>query len=143
MESIDFNKDISEEGQGKYTVEDWLNISEDRRVELIDGLIYDMATPTRIHQGFVMGISSAIHAYIQRKGGECRVYPAPFSVQLNRDEDTIVEPDISVICDKNKLTDKGCIGAPDWIIEIISPSTASMDYVKKRELYMNSGVLYI
>lgn len=140
MESIDFNKDISEEGQGKYTVEDWLNISEDRRVELIDGLIYDMATPTRIHQGFVMGISSAIHAYIQRKGGECRVYPAPFSVQLNRDEDTIVEPDISVICDKNKLTDKGCIGAPDWIIEIISPSTASMDYVKKRELYMNSGV---
>ena len=88
----------------------------------------------------VMGISSTIHAYINSKGGQCRVYPAPFSVQLREDEDTIVEPDISVICDKNKLTDRGCVGAPDWIIEIISPSTASMDYVKKRELYMNAGV---
>ena len=86
---------------------------------------------------FVMGISSSIHAYINSKGGQCRVYPAPFSVQLREDEDTIVEPDISVICDKNKLTDRGCVGAPDWVIEIISPSTASMDYVKKRELYFD------
>ena len=87
-----------------------------------------------------MGISSSIYAYINSKGGQCRVYPAPFSVQLREDEDTIVEPDISVICDKNKLTDRGCVGAPDWVIEIISPSTASMNYVKKRELYMNAGV---
>lgn len=78
--------------------------------------------------------------YIKSKGGSCRVYPAPFAVKLRENRKTIVEPDISVICDKNKLTDRGCTGAPDWIIEIVSPSNSSHDYILKLNLYANAGV---
>lgn len=124
----------------KYTVEDWYNLPEDRRVELIDGELFDMATSTRVHQGLVSQLTTTINNHIRKHDGTCKVYPAPFSVQLSKEENTIVEPDISIICDKDKLTDRGCLGAPDWVIEIISPSTASMDYVRKRELYMNAGV---
>lgn len=68
------------------------------------------------------------------------MYPAPFAVKLRDDRDTIVEPDISVICDPGKLTDRGCTGAPDWIIEIVSPSNSSHDYVRKLNLYLDAGV---
>ncbi|MBQ9885931.1 MAG: Uma2 family endonuclease [Lachnospiraceae bacterium] len=67
---------------------------------------------------------TVINNYIKLKNGSCRVYPAPFAVKLNEDRRTIVEPDISVICDRNKLTDQGCTGAPDWIIEIVSPANS-------------------
>ena len=77
--------------------------------------------------------------YIKSKGGSCRVYPAPFAVKLFEDRDTVVEPDISVICDRDKLTDKGCSGAPDWIIEIISPSNPGHDYIRKLNLYADAG----
>lgn len=68
------------------------------------------------------------------------MYPAPFAVKLNKNNQTIAEPDISVICDQNKLTDRGCTGAPDWIIEIVSPSNASHDYIRKLNLYADAGV---
>ena len=124
----------------KYTVEEWFELPEDRRCELIDGELYDMATPSRVHQSFVAELLVEIKNHIREKGGDCKVYPAPFGVQLDENDDTIVEPDITVVCDRDKLNDKGCVGAPDWVIEVISPSTASMDYVKKRELYMRYGV---
>ena len=82
----------------------------------------------------------AIGAYIKSKGGSSLVFPAPFAVKLKEDRNTIVEPDISVICDRSKLTDHGCTGAPDWIIEIISPSNSSHDYILKLNLYANAGV---
>ena len=114
-----------------YTIEDIYNLPDGQRAELIDGELYMMATPSRIHQRFVMVLSNNIFNYIQSKNGDCQVYPAPFAVFLNANNDIYVEPDISVICDKNKLTDEGCEGAPDWIIEIVSPSSRPMDYNKK------------
>lgn len=72
--------------------------------------------------------------------GECSVFPAPFAVFLNENDKNYVEPDISIICDKNKITDKGCNGAPDWVIEIVSPSSKAMDYFTKLFKYRTAGV---
>ncbi len=124
-----------------YTETDYYNLPEAVRAELIDGnLIYNQAAPSRIHQTILSELHTIINNYIKSKKGSCRVYPAPFAVKLIEDKNTIVEPDISVICDPDKLTDRGCTGAPDWIIEIISPSTSSHDYILKLNLYANAGV---
>lgn len=123
-----------------YTIEDIYNLPDGQRAELIDGELYMMATPSRIHQRVVMELSFRIRDHIGRNGGDCEVYPAPFAVFLNENNDIYVEPDISVICDKNKLTDEGCKGAPDWIIEIVSPSSRAMDYNKKLFKYRTAGV---
>jgi len=123
-----------------YTSEDYWNLPDGQRAELIDGKLYAMAPPNRIHQKLVMELASVIHNHIKNKSGSCEVYPAPFAVNLNADDSTWVEPDISVICNKSKLSDRGCDGAPDWIIEIISPSTQSLDYLKKLWLYQKAGV---
>lgn len=124
-----------------YTEEDYYNLPENVRAELIEGkLIYNQAAPSRIHQTILMELSGTIRDYLKSKSGSCRVYPAPFAVKLMENRKTIVEPDISVICDKSKLTDRGCTGAPDWIIEIVSPSNSSHDYILKLNLYANAGV---
>lgn len=124
-----------------YTEDDYYNLPENIRAELIEGnIIYNQAAPSRIHQTILMELSGTIRDYLKSKGGSCRVYPAPFAVKLKKDRKTIVEPDISVICDLNKLTDRGCTGAPDWIIEIVSPGNSSNDYILKLNLYANSGV---
>ena len=123
-----------------YTVEDIYALPEGQRAELIDGRIYNMAPPVRVHQHLVMNLSAAIHAYIKAKGGDCLVYPAPFAVFLNEDDRNYVEPDISVICDQGKLDEKGCNGAPDWIIEIVSQLTQQMDYGIKLFKYRTAGV---
>lgn len=99
-----------------------------------------MAPPGTLHQRFVMRTSFTIQDYINKKNGSCEVFPAPFAVFLNSDDTAYVEPDISVICDKNKLNDKGCQGAPDWIIEIVSPSSKRMDYYIKLTYYRLAGV---
>ena len=125
-----------------YTYEDYLKFADDEVVEIIDGRILAMSpAPSRIHQKIIMELSAEIRNYIKSNNGDCEVYPAPFDVILkNDDEDVslstnIVQPDISVICDKNKLTDKGCTGSPDMIIEVISPFNTSNDYVRKLNLY--------
>ena len=124
-----------------YTEEDYYNLPETIRAELIDGyLIYNLSAPSRIHQTVLMELSATIREYIKSKNGSCRIYPAPFAVKLQENRNTIVEPDISVICDRNKLTERGCTGAPDWIIEIISPSNSSHDYITKLGLYADAGV---
>lgn len=110
-----------------YTSKDYWNLPEDRRAELIDGKFYDMAPPKRIHQELVMELSAAVREYIREKGGNCKIYPAPFAVNLDREDRDWVEPDISVICDPAKLTDRGCSGAPDLVAEIVSPSSSRMD----------------
>ena len=126
--------------QHTYTSEDYWNLPNDERAELIDGQLYNMAPPSRIHQKLVMKLSASIQQHIDSKGGSCEVYPAPFAINLNADDKTYVEPDISVICDKNKLTDRGCSGAPDLVIEVVSPSSSRMDYIIKLNLYMAAGV---
>ena len=123
-----------------YTEEDYYSIPEDVRAELIDGQIHYQAAPSRAHQEILSNLHAAIHNYLKSKGGHCKVYPAPFAVQLHEDRKTIVEPDISVICNHDKLTDKGCTGAPDWIIEIVSPGNSSHDYIRKLNLYADGGV---
>lgn len=123
-----------------YSEEDYYKLDENTRAELIDGQFYDLAAPSRIHQEILMFLSKNIANYIDTNSGSCRIYPAPFAVKLFDDTANIVEPDISVICDPNKLTDKGCSGAPDWIIEIASPTNPRHDYITKLNLYSNAGV---
>ena len=123
-----------------YTIDDVYTLPEGQRAELIDGQIYDMAPPSRLHQRLLNFINTEINLYIRNNNGNCEVYPAPFAVFLNEDNINYVEPDISVICDQSKLTDKGCNGAPDWIIEIVSPSSKRMDYLIKLFKYRNADV---
>jgi Uma2 family endonuclease len=123
-----------------YTTDDILNLPDGKRAELIDGCMYMMATPGVRHQRLVGRLYNAISNYIQSKNGKCEPFVSPFAVFLNTDNINYVEPDISVICDSNKLTEKGCMGAPDWIIEIVSPSSRQMDYMIKLFKYKNSGV---
>lgn len=123
-----------------YTLEDIYALPDEKRAELIDGQIYDMTPPTPSHQRISFALSRAIADYIEAHGGNCEVFPAPFAVFLTLDDKTYLEPDISVICDQNKISDRGCEGAPDWIIEIVSPSSRRMDYYKKNTLYADAGV---
>lgn len=123
-----------------YTEDDYYSLPENIRAELIDGQFYNMSAPARIHQEILMALSKTIANHIDSRNGSCRVYPAPFAVKLFADRKTIVEPDISVICDPNKLTDRGCTGAPDWIIEIVSPGNPGHDYIRKLNLYADAGV---
>ena len=127
-----------------YTYADYTQWPEGERWELINGEIYAMAAPSRLHQQFVLKLATQIDRYLD--GKPCDVYIAPFDVRLPRQNeaddkiDTTVQPDIAVICDPTKLDDKGCRGAPDWIIEVISPSSAIMDMEKKLRLYERHGV---
>ena len=126
--------------ENRYTLEDIFNLPDGQRAELIGGQIYIMSPPSRIHQKLVIKLGQYLSNYIDSKGGSCEVYAAPFAVILNQDEDTYVEPDISVICGKEKLSDRGCEGAPDMVIEIVSPSSRRMDYNLKNALYAQAGV---
>lgn len=123
-----------------YTVDDIYALPEGERAELIDGRIYYMAPPGWKHQKLSMFLSMEISSYIKKAGGGCEILAAPFAVFLNADDLNYVEPDISVICDQSKLDEKGCHGAPDWIIEIVSPGSRTMDYMTKLFKYRTAGV---
>ena len=123
-----------------YTIKDIYALPDGERAELIDVQIYYMAPPSRTHQKISWKLHQSIANYIDSNGGECEVYAAPFAVFLNDDDINYVEPDISVICDPSKLDEKGCHGAPDWIIEIVSPSSKPRDYMTKLFKYRTAGV---
>lgn len=123
-----------------YTAEDYWNLPDGQRAELIDGRLYAMAPPSFTHQKIVLQLSLAISNYISKNKGNCEVVPAPFAVNLFADDEIYVEPDISVICDKSKITEKCCKGAPDWIIEVVSPGSRKMDYNIKNGKYAEAGV---
>ena len=123
-----------------YTSEDYWNLPEGQRAELIDGKLYAMAPPNRIHQRLVHQLDKLIGNYIDSNHGTCEVYPAPFAVNLTANDKAWVEPDISIICDKDKLSDRGCEGAPDWIIEILSPGSIRTDCAIKLFKYRTAGV---
>lgn len=129
----------------RYTYRDYRGWTDDARWELIDGFAYAMApAPTRSHQAVVGEIFFQIRS--QLDGQPCRPFVAPFDVRLPRggaaddDIDTVVQPDIVVVCDPARLDERGCRGAPDWVIEVLSPATAEHDHVRKRALYERSGV---
>ena len=131
---------VNEKRQGEYTVDDYYAMPGDRRVELIDGVIYDMAAPSYEHQLISGEVFSQLHDHLKKHKGRCRVIMAPFDVQLDMDVRTMVQPDILVICDKNKINSRGVYGAPDLAIEILSPSTARLDATLKLYKYMKAGV---
>jgi len=130
-----------------YTYADYLTWKFDEFVELIKGkLMRPMASPSRLHQVYAGNFFGEIRQYL--KGKPCQVYVAPFDVRLttagaNGDQQimTVVQPDICVICDRAKLDDRGCVGSPDWIVEILSPGNTSRDTKTKFDLYEESGVL--
>lgn len=123
-----------------YIIDDIYALPDGERAELIDGKLYYMAPPSTKHQRLLNFLNTEINIYIRKNNGDCEVFPAPFAVFLNEDDTNYVEPDISVICDKNRITDKGCYGAPDWVIEIVSPGNKSMDYFTKLFKYRTAGI---
>ena len=125
-------------GKG-YTIADIETLPEGERAELIDGELFRMDAPVRIHQDILSQLMVEISLYIRKNKGKCKIYPAPFAVYIKKDKYNYVEPDISVVCDNGKLDEKGCQGAPDWMIEIVSPSSKSMDYERKVKLYREAG----
>ncbi len=129
-----------------YTYADYLTWKFSERVELIKGWVYKMSpAPRRIHQKVESNLHIEIGSFF--KNSKCDVYESPFDVRLIKNKgqsdheiETVVQPDICVICDLDKLDDKGCVGAPDLIIEILSPSTIKKDYTEKFNLYEENGV---
>ena len=122
------------------SLEQYEALPEDKRAEVFDGVIYDMSSPSQIHQTISIELSNIIYNYIKKKKGLCQLLNAPFNVKLSDNPLTIVQPDIMVICDKSKLDGKRCNGAPDFIIEIVSPGNPSDDYIRKLYYYKNFGV---
>ena len=126
--------------QGEYTVEDYYQMPDDQRVELIDGWIYDMSAPTSIHQILTGNIFAALLTFVMTEGGECLPLVSPVDVQLNCDNRTMVQPDVVVVCDRDKVVRRCVYGAPDMIIEILSPSTRKKDMLTKLHKYEAAGV---
>ncbi|XOF33550.1 MAG: Uma2 family endonuclease [Candidatus Electrothrix sp. YB6] len=132
--------------EAEYTYADYLSWDDQERWELINGEAWDMSpAPSRIHQEISIRVSSLLYEFFSNK--DCAVYAAPFDVRLSAEENaedhaviTVVQPDISVICDREKLDERGCVGAPDLVVEILSPSTAAKDLKVKRALYEEHGV---
>ncbi len=122
------------------TLRQYEALPENIRAEVFDGQISYMASPSQDHQIISMELSTLLNTYLKSKNGSCRVFHAPFDVKLNDKPLTIVQPDLMIICDKNKLDGKRCNGAPDFIIEIVSPSNPSDDYIRKLYYYKNYGV---
>lgn len=130
-----------------YTYKDYLTFPDDERVEIIEGKLYNMASPSVVHQSLSMEISYSLKHYIKSNNGDCKVFTAPFDIVLKNDDEEVEEssnvviPDISVICDNNKLSDgKKCVGSPNMIVEIVSPSNSGHDYVTKLNLYQKYKV---
>lgn len=129
-----------EKKQGEYTVADYYAWPEEERIELIDGVIYDMSAPLIVHQDIVGEISYTLKSYIKKNKGKCRVYEAAVDVQLDCDNKTMVQPDILVACQQNRFTRKNMLGAPDMVVEVLSKHTRKKDMTIKLNKYVNAGV---
>ena len=126
--------------QGEYTVEDYYNWPEDERIELIDGVIYDMAAPTYGHQDIMLEIAYTLKKYVKDNNGKCAVQVAPLDVQLDCDNKTMIQPDVMVICNRDVITKKNIFGAPDLVVEVLSKSTRKKDMGIKLAKYINANV---
>jgi Uma2 family endonuclease len=124
----------------RYTYSDYLQWDDDKRYELIDGVPYLMSAPNRRHQGISINLSTLFANFLKDK--PCKVYCAPFDVRLNADtlDDTVVQPDLLIVCDHSILNDAGCAGAPDMVVEILSPSSSRYDRITKFNTYLKAGI---
>lgn len=127
-------------GQGEYTLEDYYALPDERRAELIDGVIYDLASPTNIHQLMGAEIWGQLKSYIRSEGGDCVPFVAPADVQLDCDDRTMLQPDVFVVCDRKKIINRCTFGAPDFVVEILSPATRKKDLGVKLKKYIGAGV---
>ena len=123
-----------------YSTEDIFALPDGKRAEIIDGRWFDMAPPSPNHQRIVGLLFRKISDYLDSKGGQCEVFPAPFAVFLNADDRNYVEPDLSVVCDPDRIDERGLKGAPDLVVEVVSPSSKRMDYYIKLFKYRTAGV---
>ena len=130
----------SEKKQGEYTLDDYYALPDERRVELIDGVIYDMSAPAIIHQKILGELHILFRECMDRHEGNCEVYLSPCDVRLDRDNRTMVQPDLLVVCEEYDIGAKAFDGAPDLTLEILSPSTRSKDMLLKLYKYANAGV---
>ena len=135
-----FEEKDEDSGQGSYTLDDYFATPENVRVELIDGVIYDMGMPSTVHQYLITKICHAIYSYIEEKGGHCMVFPASPGVQIDCDDRSMLVPDLVVVCDPAKLRRRNIMGAPDFVVEILSPSSVRRDTKIKLAKYAAAGV---
>jgi Uma2 family endonuclease/transcriptional regulator with XRE-family HTH domain len=135
-----FDGSLALSGDGRVTTQILSDIGEDRRIELIDGHLIINEMPGLAHQMLVQNLGKIIDRFIEKNKGKCLVFSVGVNVRLDEDDYTVVIPDITVLCDRSKMEEKGIAGAPDWVIEVISPSTRSLDYKTKMLKYMNAGV---
>ena len=126
--------------QGSYTIDDYLALPDDQRAELIDGVIYDMSAPTTPHQLIGGEIHALLREFLLQKKGSCIPFIAPVDVRLDKDSRTMVQPDVCVVCDLSKINRAGIYGAPDFVVEVLSPSTKMKDILIKMRKYQNAGV---
>lgn len=125
---------------GDYTIDDYFSLPDDYRAELIDGVFYDMATPRIIHQSIVGEVYLQLKLFVKEKKGTCMPFVSPIGVQLDCDNKTVVEPDVLVVCDPSKLKNRVISGAPDLVVEVLSPSNRKKDTIIKLNKYLNAGV---
>jgi Uma2 family endonuclease len=124
----------------RYTYSDYMTWDGEERLELIDGVPYLMSAPNRQHQGMLSNLHGQFWTFL--KGKKCKVYFAPFDVRLNADtlDDTVVQPDLLIVCDDSKLDKAGCKGVPDMVVELLSPSTSRYDRTTKFDTYLKAGI---
>ena len=125
---------------GPYTLEDYLLLPDDRRVELIDGVFYDMASPTTIHQSIAGFLYTNFLDYVMKNKGPCYPFIAPVDVQLDSDDKTVIQPDVLIVCDRSKYRNGRVFGAPDLVVEVLSPSSKKKDMQIKLSKYYDAGV---
>lgn len=125
---------------GNYTIEDYRALPDEQRVELIDGYFYDMAAPTTFHQLMAGEVHRQIANYIMDEGGACTPFISPIDVQLDNDEKTMIQPDVIIVCKPEQIVRRNIMGAPDFVLEVISPGTKRRDYVMKLSKYEKAGV---
>lgn len=125
---------------GSKTMKDYLALPEGTSIEMIDGVFYDMASPNVIHQQISSAVMYAFLHHVKANRGTCVPFAAPTDVQLDCDDKTVVQPDVFVVCDREKITKERIVGAPDLVVEIVSPSNHNLDEVIKLMKYRNAGV---
>lgn len=138
--NLKFGERPIEYGKPGYTLKDYLALPDDQRVELIDGVFYDMAAPTTIHQAIGGAIYKFLLDHVWEHGGACMPLISPVDVQLDCDDKTVVQPDVMIVCDRSKFQNGRVFGAPDMLVEVLSPSTRKKDMQLKAYKYANAGV---